>query len=116
MNSNISYNNRRFLKTRYVFEHRLFKVLVGIFVFSICVYVYSLSSVIYGIVERRNLEKHVSVLKSDIAGVEKDYLDKIQSLTIEYAINEGYHKPLNKYYENQERMAFITGENQEQGF
>lgn len=103
-------------KSRGSFEKRLFKVLVGSFMLGICVYIYSLGSVVYGVVERRSLEKDIAHLNSDIGSLEQTYLEKTGQVGFDSLATLGYTKPSIIYYESQERVALQTNTNQKQGF
>lgn len=99
-------NNAHTIAPKYAFEKRLFKVLVTVGVFSLVLYVYSLSSVVYGVVERRTLEKEITTLHSDIGSAETEYLLASNTMTYESASVLGYVKPTTVMYESQERVAF----------
>lgn len=92
--------------SKYAFEKRIFKVLVAVGILSVCLYIYSLSSVIYGVVARRTLEKEITQLHSDIGAQEALYLLSANDLTLEAAEAKGFIKPTHISYESQERVAF----------
>ncbi len=106
-------NNR--IHSPYIIERRLFKVLVVLFALSIGLYVYSLSSVIYGVVERRALDKEITLLNSDIGTLEALYLSQTNTISYASATTLGYTKPHTLYYESQERVAFTNTTNQRNG-
>jgi hypothetical protein len=108
-------HTRRHIQGKYAFERRLFKVLVIMTVLTICVYVYSLSSVIYGVVERRALEKEIAVITSDIGVLEAAYLLETNTITYNSAVVLGYTKPETLHYESQERVAFKDTEDKRNG-
>ncbi len=108
-------HTRRHIQGKYAFERRLFKALVAASVLSICLYVYSLSSVIYGVVERRALEKEISILTSDIGVLEAEYLNETNTITYTSAVLLEYTKPQTLYYESQERVAFKDTKDQRNG-
>ncbi len=89
----------------YSFEKQIFKILVAVGIASAFLYAYSLSSVIYGVVERRGLEKEITKLHSDIGIIEAEYLNNSNKLTYEVAQEHGFIKPENVAYELQERVA-----------
>ncbi len=99
-------NNVHVVAPKYAFEKRLFKVLVTCSVLSLALYVYSLSSVVYGVVQRRTLEKDITKLHSDIGGAEAEYLLASNTMTYDTATVLGYVKPTTIVYESQERVAF----------
>ena len=101
---------------KYALERRLFKVLVATLLIALSLYIYSLGSVIYGVVSRRSLEKEVGLLKRDIGISESTYLQKTESLSYTGAITFGLTKPIALYYESEERVAFNTREDQRNGF
>ncbi len=101
---NPTINNR--IHSAYTIERRLFKVLVILFILAIGLYVYSLSSVIYGVVQRRSLDKEISLLNSDIGTLEAGYLSETNTISYASAATLGYTKPHTLYYESQERVAF----------
>ena len=63
-NTHIQVFQKTKIQQKYMFERRFFKVLVSLGILSIFLYVFSLSSVIYGVVQRRTLEKEVAQEKS----------------------------------------------------
>jgi hypothetical protein len=91
---------------KYAFEKRIFKVLVIVGVFSVGLYIYSLSSVIYGVVTRRTLEREITQLHSDIGTKEAMYLLATNELNYEMARTAGFVEPTTIIYESQERVAF----------
>jgi hypothetical protein len=103
------------IKKSYLFERRFFKVLVISGFLSVFLYIFSLSSLVYGIVERKTLEKNISSIKSDIALLEMDYLNKASDVDNSYIALLGYQKPKNIYYEREERVAFENKANQRSG-
>lgn len=103
-------------QSKRAFEKRLFKVLVGGFTLGILVYIYSLGSVVFGVVERRNLDKDISNLNSQIAVLEQNYIEKTSDITLESGKVLGYLKADNIYYESQERVAFKDTKNTKAGF
>lgn len=99
-------HTRRNIQGKYAFERRFFKILVATSVLSAGLYIYSLSSVIYGVVERRALEKEITMLNSEIGDLEAGYLNQTNTITYGTAVLSGYTKPNTLYYESQERVAF----------
>ncbi len=104
MISNI-HTRKKHIHTQYVFERRFFKILVTTSCITVILYVYSLSSVIYGVVQRRTLEKEIMLLSSDIGTLEAEYLANTNTITYAGAVILGYTKPTTLYYESQERVA-----------
>jgi hypothetical protein len=100
--------NNHTVQNKYAFERRLFKVLVTLCILAVCLYIYSLSSVIYGVVARRTLERELVQLHSDIGEMEAKYLINSNQLTYESARELGFIKPTSIIYESQERFAFNT--------
>lgn len=99
-------NNTHSVAPKYALEKRLFKVFVAVSVFSLGLYTYSLSSVVYGVVQRRSLEHEITKLHSDIGTAESEYLLASNTMTYESAVGFGYVKPKSIVYESQERVAF----------
>ncbi len=91
---------------KYAFEKRIFKVLVVAGIFSVGLYVYSLTSVIYGVVARRTLEREITQLHSDIGTEEAAYLLATNDLNYDSAAQSGFVKPTTIIYESQEHVAF----------
>lgn len=56
-------------------------------------YVYSLGSVVFAVVERRADEKRVETLRGDIAILEVNYLSAASDLTFDKAVAVGLEKP-----------------------
>lgn len=96
------------IQKKYMFERRFFKVLVSLGVLSIFLYIFSLSSVIYGVVQRRTLEKEVAQIQADIGILEAQYLVRANELNSEEVALAGYNTPKNIFYESKERVAFET--------
>lgn len=99
-------NSAHVIAPKYAFEKRLFKALVAVSILSLGLYVYSLSSVVYGVVQRRTLEKDITKLHSDIGSAEAEYLLASNMMTYDTATVLGYVKPNAIVYESQERVAF----------
>lgn len=97
------------------FEKRLFKVLVSSFFLGGLVYIYSLGSVVFGVIERRNLEKEIASVSSEIGALEKDYLDKSSNISLETASMNGFVKAEKIFYESQEHVAINNTKNTEAG-
>ena len=107
-NTHIPVFQKTKIQQKYMFERRFFKVLVSLGILSIFLYVFSLSSVIYGVVQRRTLEKEVAQVQAEIGALEANYLVRANELNYQEVALALYHTPKNIFYESKERVAFET--------
>lgn len=107
-NNHIPVFQKTKVQQKYMFERRFFKVLVSVGVLSIFLYIFSLSSVIYGVVQRRTLEKEVAKVQAEIGRLEATYLVRANELNYQEVALVSYNTPKNIFYESKERVAFET--------
>lgn len=74
-------------------ERQIFVVILGLFIFGAAVYLYSVGSVLFAIVERRYAERHVAELKSTISQLELSYLNQTKRITEKFAESQGFIEP-----------------------
>lgn len=88
-------------------------VLFGLLILFCFLYIYSLGSVVFAVIERRSAETQTENYRSQIASLEVQYFSQTKDLTLDQAFLRGFTKPLQITYKERGVFAFKTDKTNE---
>ncbi len=92
-------------------EKIIFRVLLGVLIFSLAFYIFCIRATIHNVVARQNLESESSKLTLSIGNQEFEYIAKRNAVTLQLAYSLGFSDAQVKNYISQNpgtKVAFLT--------
>lgn len=103
--------NKNAYKIEYVQKSII--ILFGLLIVFCFLYIYSLGSVVFAVIERRSAETQTETYRSQIAALEVQYFSQTKDLTLDQALLRGFTKPLQITYKERGIFAFKTDKTNE---
>jgi len=87
---------------------RVFLILTGIFLLSICTYIYAINVTARHIAERQELEREIVSLGADLSSLEFAYIELKNSITLEKASELGFKEVRGPLFVSRAQSVSLT--------